>query len=85
MHMKTYPAAAGCMSQLSLLDELRWRGLVHLTSESLEARLAQGPVSGYIGFDASATSLHVGHLLESSCHAPTAGGGPSSSSVAGPA
>jgi tyrosyl-tRNA synthetase len=52
------------MSQLSLLDELRWRGLIHLASEGLEARLAQGPISGYIGFDASATSLHVGHLLQ---------------------
>ena len=47
-----------------LLDELRWRGLVHLASDGLEARLAQGPISGYIGFDASARSLHVGHLLQ---------------------
>ncbi len=52
------------MSQPSLLDELRWRGLIHLASEGLEARLARGPISGYIGFDASATSLHVGHLLQ---------------------
>src|SRR5688500_8961977 len=47
-----------------LLDELRWRGLVHLASDGLEERLAQGPISGYIGFDASASSLHVGHLLQ---------------------
>jgi tyrosyl-tRNA synthetase len=52
------------MSQPSLLDELRWRGLIHLASEGLEARLTRGPISGYIGFDASATSLHVGHLLQ---------------------
>ena len=52
------------MSDPALLDELGWRGLVHLSSEGLEARLAAGPISAYIGFDASATSLHVGHLLQ---------------------
>jgi tyrosyl-tRNA synthetase len=48
----------------ALLDELGWRGLVHLSSEGVEARLARGPMSAYIGFDASAISLHVGHLLQ---------------------
>jgi tyrosyl-tRNA synthetase len=52
------------MSGHDLLAELGWRGLVHLSSEGLEERLEQGPISGYIGFDASATSLHVGHLLQ---------------------
>ncbi|MFV2063986.1 MAG: tyrosine--tRNA ligase, partial [Chloroflexota bacterium] len=52
------------MSDGSLLDELGWRGLIQLSSEGLEERLAAGPISGYIGFDASATSLHVGHLLQ---------------------
>lgn len=52
------------MSSSALLDELGWRGLIHLRSEGLEQRLAAGPVSAYIGFDASATSLHVGHLLQ---------------------
>ncbi len=52
------------MTSTALLDELGWRGLVHLKSEGLEQRLAAGPVSAYIGFDASATSLHVGHLLQ---------------------
>jgi tyrosyl-tRNA synthetase len=47
-----------------LLAELRWRGLIQLASEGLEERLAADPVSAYIGFDASATSLHVGHLLQ---------------------
>ena len=52
------------MSGPALLDELGWRRLVHLRSEGLEQRLAAGPISAYIGFDASATSLHVGHLLQ---------------------
>lgn len=52
------------MSGSALLRELGWRGLVHLSSDGLEERLAAGPISAYIGFDASATSLHVGHLLQ---------------------
>jgi tyrosyl-tRNA synthetase len=52
------------VSASPLLDELGWRGLVHLASDGLEARLSRGPLSAYIGFDASATSLHVGHLLQ---------------------
>ena len=47
-----------------LMAELRWRGLVHLASDGLESRLSAGPISGYVGFDASASSLHVGHLLQ---------------------
>ena len=47
-----------------LLDELRWRGMFHGASDGLEARLATGrPISGYIGFDPSAPSLHIGHLI----------------------
>jgi tyrosyl-tRNA synthetase len=47
-----------------LLDELEWRGILHETTPGLPARLASGePISGYIGFDPSADSLHVGHLV----------------------
>jgi tyrosyl-tRNA synthetase len=47
-----------------LIDELRWRGMFHAASEGLEARLASGrPISGYIGFDPSGPSLHIGHLV----------------------
>ena len=47
-----------------LLAELSWRGLIAESSQGLEARLAKGPISAYIGFDASARSLHVGNLLQ---------------------
>ena len=47
-----------------LLAELTWRGLVTEASQGVEERLARGPISAYIGFDASARSLHVGHLLQ---------------------
>ena len=49
---------------VAFLAELSWRGLVHDESDGLMARLARGPISGYVGIDASAHSLHVGHLLQ---------------------
>jgi tyrosyl-tRNA synthetase len=55
------PAAAGAGD---LLDELRWRGLLHSATPGLAGRLADPrPVSGYIGFDPTGPSLHVGHLV----------------------
>jgi tyrosyl-tRNA synthetase len=48
------------------LHEARTRGFIHQTTdaEALAARLQAGPVAGYIGFDATADSLHVGHLVQ---------------------
>ncbi len=45
------------------LAELAWRGLLQDRSEGVAERLAAGPVSAYVGFDASGPSLHVGHLV----------------------
>ena len=54
------PSRAGS----GLLDELEWRGILHATTPGLPARLASGePISGYIGFDPTADSLHIGHLV----------------------
>lgn len=49
----------------ALLDDLAARGLIHdLTDrDALAERLASGPVTLYCGFDPTADSLHVGHLL----------------------
>ncbi len=49
-----------------ILDELHWRGLVVQTTdeEALRAALAQGPLSFYVGFDPTAPSLHIGHLVQ---------------------
>ncbi len=47
-----------------LLAELAWRGILHDTTPGLPARLATGrSIAGYNGFDPSADSLHVGHLV----------------------
>src|SRR5437763_11984219 len=41
------------------------RGFVHQCTdlEALDARLAAGPVTAYIGYDCTADSLHIGSLL----------------------
>lgn len=48
----------------SVLDELRWRGMVHDATEGAADHLAGGPRTAYIGFDPTAASLHVGSLLQ---------------------
>ncbi|MEW6258789.1 MAG: tyrosine--tRNA ligase [Thermodesulfobacteriota bacterium] len=49
----------------TVLDVLKRRGFVEQTTheQELEAYLGQERVSAYIGFDPTASSLHVGHLL----------------------
>lgn len=47
-----------------LLAEFAERGLIHEVSSGLDERLTSSPsISAYIGFDPSANSLHVGHLM----------------------
>jgi tyrosyl-tRNA synthetase len=50
----------------SILDDLQWRGLIALSTDldALRAELAKGPVTYYCGFDPTAPSLHVGHLIQ---------------------
>ncbi|MGH7996575.1 MAG: tyrosine--tRNA ligase [Opitutaceae bacterium] len=50
---------------MSILDELRWRGLLADCTDlpALERRVAEGPLTLYSGFDPSADSLHVGNLV----------------------
>jgi hypothetical protein len=44
-----------------LLDELRWRGMLHQYSNGLAERLATGEtIKGYNGFDPTGFSLHIG-------------------------
>ena len=50
----------------ALLDDLTWRGLLAQSTdpEALEAHLDSGPVRFYVGFDPTAQSLHIGHLVQ---------------------
>ncbi|KGH45991.1 tyrosyl-tRNA synthetase [Modestobacter caceresii] len=49
-----------------MIDELHRRGLIAQSTdeEALRAHLAEGPVTYYCGFDPTAASLHVGHLIQ---------------------
>jgi len=48
---------------MDLFSELEWRGLVYDATEGVRDALAREKVTGYIGFDPTAASLHVGSLL----------------------
>src|SRR4029078_5573358 len=48
---------------MDLYSELAWRGLVYDETEGVRDALAAGQVTGYIGFDPTAASLHGGSLL----------------------
>lgn len=50
---------------MDLVADLDARGLIHDSTdlEFLGARLAEGPMGVYVGFDPTADSLHVGHLM----------------------
>ena len=46
-----------------MIEELRWRGLLADATEHAAAAFAAEQVTGYIGFDPTASSLHVGSLV----------------------
>jgi tyrosyl-tRNA synthetase len=54
------------VSETHILDELRWRGLVALSTDeaALREALSAGPVTFYCGFDPTAPSLHMGNLVQ---------------------
>jgi tyrosyl-tRNA synthetase len=56
---------AGTKNQSDFIQILRERGYLHQISdeEGLKAAAAKGPVTAYAGYDCTASSLHVGHLL----------------------
>ena len=48
---------------MNLFDELKWRGLVFDATDGLADVLEKERVTAYIGFDPTASSLHIGNLL----------------------
>jgi tyrosyl-tRNA synthetase len=72
-------ASSGGSGLPGLLDELRWRGMLHQVSNGLAERLATGaPIKGYNGFDPTGSSLHIGSLVPifGLIHLQRAGGTP---------
>ncbi len=49
---------------MNLYDELKWRGVLYDATEGAKDALAKEKLTGYIGFDPTAKSLHVGSLLQ---------------------
>lgn len=52
------------MSKKNFVEELRWRGMLHDIMPETEELLNTEMISGYIGFDPTADSLHVGSLAQ---------------------
>jgi tyrosyl-tRNA synthetase len=48
---------------MSLIPELRWRGMIQDITPGTEEQLSREMTSGYIGFDPTADSLHIGSLV----------------------
>ncbi len=48
---------------MNFIEELRWRGLIQDMTPELEAAIEEGMITGYIGFDPTAPSLHIGNMV----------------------
>lgn len=49
---------------INFVEELRWRGLLHDIMPDTEEYLLKNKTAGYIGFDPTADSLHIGSLVQ---------------------
>jgi tyrosyl-tRNA synthetase len=48
---------------MSLVEELKWRGMIHDIMPGTEEQLARETTTAYVGIDPTADSLHIGHLV----------------------
>lgn len=48
---------------ISFIEELSWRGMLQDMTPEIEEHLSKGMASAYLGFDPTADSLHIGHLV----------------------
>lgn len=53
------------MTDMNIIDELEWRGLIAQSTDldALRALAEDGPITAYVGFDPTGSSLHAGHLV----------------------
>jgi tyrosyl-tRNA synthetase len=49
---------------MNFIEELKWRGMIHDIMPGTEDLLNKEKTSGYIGFDPTADSLHIGHMVQ---------------------
>jgi tyrosyl-tRNA synthetase len=62
--IRTWPCAT--IPPVTFVDDLRWRGLIQDSTDpdTLRPALDDGSLTFYVGFDPTAASLHVGHLMQ---------------------
>jgi len=48
---------------MNFIEELRWRGLIQDMTPELEEAVKNGKLTAYIGFDPTASSLHIGNMV----------------------
>lgn len=49
---------------MNFIKELKWRGMIHDMMPGTEEELLKSPSAGYIGFDPTSDSLHIGSLVQ---------------------
>jgi tyrosyl-tRNA synthetase len=49
---------------MNFIEELKWRGMIHDMMPGTEEELLKCPSAGYIGFDPTSDSLHIGSLVQ---------------------
>ena len=49
---------------MNFVEELKWRGMIHDIMPGTEELLVKEVTTGYIGFDPTADSLHIGHMVQ---------------------
>jgi tyrosyl-tRNA synthetase len=49
---------------MTFVEELKWRGMIHDIMPGTEELLEKEVTKGYIGFDPTADSLHIGHMVQ---------------------
>lgn len=49
---------------MNFVEELKWRGMIHDIMPGTEELLNKEITTGYIGFDPTADSLHIGHMVQ---------------------
>ena len=60
------PMSADQTFKSQFLQAMQERGYIHQITHPVELDEAagKGPITAYIGFDATASSLHVGHMIQ---------------------
>ena len=49
---------------MNFVEELKWRGMIHDIMPGTEELLKKEKTTGYIGFDPTSDSLHIGHMVQ---------------------